>query len=51
VTTRIFLLGLLLASLAIAAVILDSTIADIVLLGLGAVATGCVLHVLARGAR
>ena len=51
VTARIFLLGSLLASLAIAAVILDSTIADIVLLGLGAVATGCVLHVLARGAR
>jgi UDP-N-acetylmuramyl pentapeptide phosphotransferase/UDP-N-acetylglucosamine-1-phosphate transferase len=49
VTARIFVLGLLLASLAVAAVILNSTIADILLLGLGAVATGYVLYMLARG--
>src|SRR6478735_5734353 len=47
VTARIFVLGLVLASLAVTAVILDSTIADILLLGLGAVATGYVLHILA----
>jgi hypothetical protein len=51
VTARIFVLGLLLASLAVTAVILDSTIADILLLGLGAVATGYVLHMLARGGK
>jgi UDP-N-acetylmuramyl pentapeptide phosphotransferase/UDP-N-acetylglucosamine-1-phosphate transferase len=51
VTARIFVLGLLLASLAVAAVIVHSTIADILLLGLGAIATGYVLYLLARGAQ
>jgi UDP-N-acetylmuramyl pentapeptide phosphotransferase/UDP-N-acetylglucosamine-1-phosphate transferase len=51
VTARIFVLGLLLSSLAVTAVILDSTIADILLLGLGAAATAYVLYVLARGAK
>ena len=49
VTARIFVLGLLLASLAVTAVALDSIIADIILLGLGAVATAYVLYVLSRG--
>jgi UDP-N-acetylmuramyl pentapeptide phosphotransferase/UDP-N-acetylglucosamine-1-phosphate transferase len=51
VTTRIFLLGLLLAALAIAAVIARSAIADVLLLALGALATGYVLSRLARGAK
>jgi len=51
VTGRIFVLGLVLASLAIATVMTQSTTADLLLLGLGAVATGYVLHLLARGAR
>jgi len=51
VTARIFVLGLLLSSLAVTAVILDSTIADILLLGLGAAATAYVLYVLARGGK
>jgi len=51
VTGRIFVLGLVLASLAIATVMTHSTAADLLLLGLGAVATGYVLHLLARGAR
>jgi UDP-N-acetylmuramyl pentapeptide phosphotransferase/UDP-N-acetylglucosamine-1-phosphate transferase len=51
VTARIFVLGLLLASLAVTAVILNSTIADIILLGLGAAATFYVLNLLARGNR
>ena len=51
VTTRIFLLGLLLAALAIAAVIARSAIADVPLLALGALATGYVLSRLARGAK
>jgi UDP-N-acetylmuramyl pentapeptide phosphotransferase/UDP-N-acetylglucosamine-1-phosphate transferase len=51
VTGRIFVLGLVLASLAIATVMTHSTIADLLLLGLGAIATGYVLHLLARGAR
>jgi hypothetical protein len=51
VTARIFVLGLLLSSLAVTAVILDSTIADILLLGLGAAATAYVLYLLARGAK
>jgi hypothetical protein len=42
-------LGLLLASLAVTAVILNSTTADILLLALGAVSTGYVLYLLARG--
>jgi UDP-N-acetylmuramyl pentapeptide phosphotransferase/UDP-N-acetylglucosamine-1-phosphate transferase len=48
VTARIFVLGLLLASLAVTAVILNSTIAEIMLLGLGAAATFYVLNLLAR---
>jgi UDP-N-acetylmuramyl pentapeptide phosphotransferase/UDP-N-acetylglucosamine-1-phosphate transferase len=51
VTARVFLLGLLLAALAIAAVIAKSTIADVVLLAVGAGATGCVLYTLARGGK
>ncbi|MGH6825699.1 glycosyl transferase [Methyloceanibacter sp.] len=51
VTARIFVLGLLLASLAVTAVVLNSTIADIILLGLGAGATFYVLHVLLRGGK
>jgi UDP-N-acetylmuramyl pentapeptide phosphotransferase/UDP-N-acetylglucosamine-1-phosphate transferase len=51
VTTRIFVLGLLLASLAVTAVVLNSTIADILLLGLGAAATFYVLYLLARGSK
>jgi UDP-N-acetylmuramyl pentapeptide phosphotransferase/UDP-N-acetylglucosamine-1-phosphate transferase len=51
VTARIFVLGLLLASLAVTAVILNSTIADILLLGFGAAATFYVLNLLARGGK
>lgn len=51
VTARVFLLGLLLTCLAIAAVMAHSTIADVVLLAVGAAATGFVLHGLARGAK
>ncbi len=51
VTARIFVLGLLLASLAVTAVILNSTIADMMLLGFGAVATFYVLNLLARGSK
>jgi UDP-N-acetylmuramyl pentapeptide phosphotransferase/UDP-N-acetylglucosamine-1-phosphate transferase len=51
VTARIFVLGMLLASLAVTAVILNSTIADILLLGLGAAATFYVLNLLARGGK
>ena len=51
VTARVFLLGLLLASLAIAAVIAKSTVADVALLAVGAAATGLVLYSLARGGK
>jgi UDP-N-acetylmuramyl pentapeptide phosphotransferase/UDP-N-acetylglucosamine-1-phosphate transferase len=51
VTARIFVLGLLLASLAVTAVVLNSTIAAIILLALGAAATGYALYVLARGGK
>jgi UDP-N-acetylmuramyl pentapeptide phosphotransferase/UDP-N-acetylglucosamine-1-phosphate transferase len=51
VTARVFLLGLPLAALAVAAVIAKSTIADVVLLAVGAGATGCVLYTLARGGK
>jgi UDP-N-acetylmuramyl pentapeptide phosphotransferase/UDP-N-acetylglucosamine-1-phosphate transferase len=51
VTGRIFVLGLVLASLAIATVMTSSTMADLLLLALGASATGYVLSLLARGAR
>jgi len=47
----VFVLGLLLASLAVTAVALNSIVADVVLLGIGAAATGYVLHVLARGGK
>ncbi len=49
VTARVFILGLLLAGLAVAAAIAQSTIADILLLASGAAATGFVLSNLARG--
>ncbi|MGV1015453.1 MAG: glycosyl transferase [Methyloceanibacter sp.] len=49
VTARIFLLGLLLAGLAIAAVLARSLYADLLLLGLGLLATGLMLRMLARG--
>jgi UDP-N-acetylmuramyl pentapeptide phosphotransferase/UDP-N-acetylglucosamine-1-phosphate transferase len=49
VTARVFILGLLLAGLAVAAVTAQSTIADILLLASGAAATGFVLRGLARG--
>jgi len=51
VTARVFLLGLLLAGLAIAAVMARSTVADILLLAVGAGATGFVLYSLARGGK
>lgn len=51
VTARVFLLGLLLAVLAVAAVTAKSTLADILLLALGAGATGIVLRDLARGGK
>ena len=51
VTVRVFLLGLLLAGLAIAAVIAKSTVADVALLAVGAAATGVVLYSLARGGK
>ncbi|MEZ0281389.1 glycosyl transferase [Methyloceanibacter sp.] len=51
VTARVFLLGLLLAGLAIAAVIARSTFADVALLAVGAAATGFVLYSLARGGK
>jgi UDP-N-acetylmuramyl pentapeptide phosphotransferase/UDP-N-acetylglucosamine-1-phosphate transferase len=51
VTARVFLLGLLLAGLAVAAVIAKSTIADILLLAVGVAATGFVLYSLARGGK
>lgn len=51
VTARIFMLGLLLASLAVAALILNSTIANVLLLGFGMVATAYVLSALARGGK
>lgn len=51
VTARIFVLGLLLASLAIATMLTRSVAADVLLLTLGAIATGYVLYLLARGAK
>jgi UDP-N-acetylmuramyl pentapeptide phosphotransferase/UDP-N-acetylglucosamine-1-phosphate transferase len=51
VTARVFLLGLLLAVLAIAAVIAHPAFADMLLLILGALATACTLYLLARGAK
>jgi len=49
VTTRIFLLGLLLAGLAIVTVLARSLWVDFLCLGLGVLATGLVLSALARG--
>jgi hypothetical protein len=49
VTTRVFLLGLAQAGLAIAAVLADQRGADLLLLGLGALATGFTLFLLSRG--
>jgi UDP-N-acetylmuramyl pentapeptide phosphotransferase/UDP-N-acetylglucosamine-1-phosphate transferase len=49
VTTRVFLLGLVLAGLAVGTVLGSSLAADLVCLGLGLVATGRTLFALARG--
>ncbi len=49
VTARIFMLGVLLASLAIATVLANSLAVDGVCLGLGLMATGLMLHALAKG--
>jgi UDP-N-acetylmuramyl pentapeptide phosphotransferase/UDP-N-acetylglucosamine-1-phosphate transferase len=49
VTARVFLLGLLLASLAIATVLARSLAADLLCLGVGLLATGLTLFALARG--
>jgi UDP-N-acetylmuramyl pentapeptide phosphotransferase/UDP-N-acetylglucosamine-1-phosphate transferase len=51
VTTRVFLLGVLLAALAIDAVVMDSTTLDLLLLALGAAATGFTLRALDRGCK
>lgn len=51
VTARVFLLGLLLACLAVAAVLAHSTIADLALLGIGIIATGLTLRALGSGPR
>lgn len=49
VTARVFLLGLLLAGLAIAAVLAKSTAADLVLLAIGIAATALTLYALGKG--
>ena len=49
VTARIFLLCALLAILAIVTVLADSTVIDLVMLGLGLLATGLMLYALANG--
>jgi UDP-N-acetylmuramyl pentapeptide phosphotransferase/UDP-N-acetylglucosamine-1-phosphate transferase len=49
VTGCVFLLGLLLAGLAIAAVLVKTLTANFVLLAIGVGATGLVLYVMARG--
>jgi UDP-N-acetylmuramyl pentapeptide phosphotransferase/UDP-N-acetylglucosamine-1-phosphate transferase len=49
VTTRVFLLGVLLAILAIVAVLAHSLAADLLCLGLGLLATGLMLYALAKG--
>jgi UDP-N-acetylmuramyl pentapeptide phosphotransferase/UDP-N-acetylglucosamine-1-phosphate transferase len=51
VTTRVFLLGLLLACLAVAAVLAQSTIADLLLLAIGVIATGFTLRAFGNGPR
>jgi UDP-N-acetylmuramyl pentapeptide phosphotransferase/UDP-N-acetylglucosamine-1-phosphate transferase len=49
VTARVFLLGVFTAALAVAAVLAQSALTDILLLALGAAATFYVLYALARG--
>lgn len=49
VTARIFLLGFLLAALAVAAFVANSPATDFLFLLLGAVVTGCALFALAKG--
>ena len=49
VTVRVFLLGLLLASLAVVTVIAGSSAVDLVTLGVGVTATGAALFVLGKG--
>ncbi len=49
VSLRVFVLCLLLASLAVATVLTRSHVADLILFALGAMATGYVLYVFARG--
>jgi UDP-N-acetylmuramyl pentapeptide phosphotransferase/UDP-N-acetylglucosamine-1-phosphate transferase len=49
VTARVFLLGLLLASLAVAAVLAGSLAVDLLTLGLGAIAAGLTLFLLGKG--
>jgi UDP-N-acetylmuramyl pentapeptide phosphotransferase/UDP-N-acetylglucosamine-1-phosphate transferase len=49
VTTRVFLLCILLAILAVIAVLADSLGIDLVMLGFGLLATGLVLYALAKG--
>jgi UDP-N-acetylmuramyl pentapeptide phosphotransferase/UDP-N-acetylglucosamine-1-phosphate transferase len=49
VTARVFLLGVLLATLAIVTVLADSTVVDLIMLGLGLLATGLMLYALANG--
>jgi UDP-N-acetylmuramyl pentapeptide phosphotransferase/UDP-N-acetylglucosamine-1-phosphate transferase len=49
VTARVFMLGLVLAGLAIATVLARSLAADLLCLGLGLLATGLTLFALARG--
>jgi UDP-N-acetylmuramyl pentapeptide phosphotransferase/UDP-N-acetylglucosamine-1-phosphate transferase len=51
VTTRVFLLGVFTAALAVAAVLAQSALTDILLLALGAAATFYVLCALARGGK
>jgi UDP-N-acetylmuramyl pentapeptide phosphotransferase/UDP-N-acetylglucosamine-1-phosphate transferase len=48
-TTRVFLLGLLLAGLAVATVLARSLAVDLLCVGLGLVATGVTLLALAKG--
>jgi UDP-N-acetylmuramyl pentapeptide phosphotransferase/UDP-N-acetylglucosamine-1-phosphate transferase len=49
VTARVFLLGVVLAVLAIVTVLADSTVVDLLMLGLGLLATGVALFALANG--
>ena len=49
VTARVFLLGVLLAILAVVTVLADSLFIDLVMVGLGLLATGSMLYALAHG--